>query len=63
MADLNITIKNDYTPKEVREVLNVSMNTLWNWKRKGFLVPFHVGRKTYYKKADVLNLINKGGEL
>jgi|GEM_PF-2965370 len=58
-----VSIKNDYTPKEACKVLNVTKMTMYRWQKKGFLIPFHVGRKLYYKKAEILNLINKGGEL
>lgn len=45
------------TRKQMMEQYQVSKTTLHNWKIKGILVPVKVGRKVYYRKADVLAML------
>ncbi|MBR6263437.1 MAG: helix-turn-helix domain-containing protein [Prevotella sp.] len=46
------------TKKEVMNLLGVSSTTLWSWMRKKYLVPVKIGRKVFYQKADVENLLS-----
>ena len=46
-------------PTEVCKLLGVSKPTLWRWKKLGYLVPFNVGRRTYYKKSDVDRILQQ----
>ena len=46
------------TKKEVMNLLDVSSTTLWSWRRKNYLVPIKIGRKVFYQKADVENLLS-----
>lgn len=41
------------TRKEAAKQLDVHVSTLWHWKNKGFLLPCHIGRRVYYKQADI----------
>lgn len=45
------------TQKEVAEKLNVSENTLWRWRKTGYLVPSKVGNAVHYKLSDIENLL------
>lgn len=48
-----------YSRLEVAKLLNVSFATLNRWEKTGYLVPVRAGRKVYYLKADIQNLISK----
>jgi excisionase family DNA binding protein len=43
------------TRNEVSKVLNVTVQTLNNWRREGVLVPLKIGGRVLYKKEDVYN--------
>lgn len=45
------------TKKEVMIGFNVSHTTLWKWQKSGYLVPAKVGKRVYYKRADIESLI------
>ena len=47
---------------EVAAKLGVSKNTLWRWGRDGYLKPFKVGKKLFYKSSDVEALMQQGGD-
>ena len=42
--------------KKAMQGFNVSHTTLWKWQKCGYLVPVKVGKKVYYKKADIEKL-------
>ena len=47
------------TSNEICELFSVSRNTVYRWAAAGKLKPAsHVGRKNYYRKADVYALID-----
>lgn len=46
------------TRKEVCELFGVTEATLFNWNNEKILVNYKVGRRVYYKKSDVLALLN-----
>ena len=46
------------TPKQVSEILNVDITTLWRWSQKGYLVPIEVGGKRRYRMSDVKAILN-----
>jgi excisionase family DNA binding protein len=48
------------SPKQVSELLNVHLTTLWRWAAKGYLVPLEVGRKRRYKMSEVKALMEGG---
>lgn len=41
---------------ETAKVLGVKRNTLWRWARDGYLTPVKIGRKRFYKQADIDSL-------
>ena len=43
------------TRREVSKVLNVTVQTLNNWRREGVLNPLKIGGRVLYKKEDVYN--------
>ena len=43
------------TRNEVSKVLNVTVQTLNNWRREGVLVPLKIGGRVLYRKEDVYN--------
>ena len=50
------------SPKQVSEILNVNLSTLWRWAKNGYLVPVEVGGKRRYLKSEV-NALLKGGRV
>ena len=49
------------TKKEVLDKFNVCHTTLWNWERKGYLIPVKIGRKVSYRQADIERIIIERG--
>lgn len=43
--------------KQVSEILDVNLSTLWAWHRKGYLVHFEVGGKRRYRMSQVKALL------
>jgi predicted DNA-binding transcriptional regulator AlpA len=41
------------TRNEVAEMLKVDLSTLWNWQKKGKLIPVGLGNRVYYKRSDI----------
>lgn len=50
------------TLDEVAKMLGVSKSTLWRWNKSGYLRNIKCGRKSFYKKSDVENLIFNNNE-
>jgi hypothetical protein len=44
--------------KQVCEILSVSYVTLFNYKKRNVLIPIKIQGKVYYKRQDLLDLIN-----
>lgn len=44
------------TKKDVMDGFGVTHTTLWKWEKKGYLTPVRVGKKVYYKRADLERL-------
>lgn len=49
---------NVMTREEVCKLLKVSNTTLFNWNNDKILVNHKIGRRVYYRRADVLAFIN-----
>lgn len=47
---------------DVLEKFNICPSTLWNWERKKYIEPVKIGRKVYYRQADVECLIIQRGK-
>jgi len=41
------------TVQECVNLLKVDRSTLWNWQRKGTLIPFGIGARVYYRRSDI----------
>lgn len=48
------------TPKQVSEMLNVDLTTLWRWNKRNYLKPVEFGGGRRYKMSDVKALMNGG---
>lgn len=45
--------------KETAKMLGVTLTTLWQWAKEGYLVPVKIGTKVMYKASDVDELLTK----
>ncbi len=45
------------TKKEAMIGFKVSHTTLWKWEKLGYLKPVKIGRKVYYRKDDIIDLV------
>lgn len=45
------------TKQDVIDKLHVSSTTLWIWEKRKYLVPVKIGRRIFYKRRDVNNLM------
>ena len=43
--------------KQVCELLQITLTTLWRWEKKGKIETYGIGKKRYCKKAEILNLL------
>jgi len=48
------------TPKQVAEILQCDLTTLWRYGKKNYLVPIEVGGKRRYRMSDVRAILNGG---
>lgn len=45
------------SPKQVSEMLNVDLSTLWRWKKCGYLIPLEIGGKRRYRKSIIKDIL------
>ena len=45
------------TTEKVRQMLDVSVTTLWRWAKTKYLVPINYGGQKRYRKSDVERII------
>ena len=45
------------TTKEVAEYLRVSAVTIWHWKKQGRISYHKIGRRVYFKKEEIINMM------
>ena len=66
-----IELKKNFQPKEpaeyltrteVSEMLKVDLSTLWNWQKKGKLIPVGLGNRVYYRRSDIESALILLGE-
>ena len=38
---------------DTAKILGVKRNSLWRWGKSGYLMPVKIGRKSFYKQADI----------
>lgn len=43
--------------QEAMELLNIGQTTLWNYRNQGKIKARNIGRKCYYKRSDIEELI------
>lgn len=43
--------------KETAELLDVSYVTTYDWTKKGILVPYRIGSKTFFKYNDIVQIL------
>lgn len=48
-----------YTREQAATILSVTLPTLWNWDKKGFLKPVRFGGLCRYKKSDIERLLTR----
>jgi DNA-binding transcriptional MerR regulator len=48
-----------YTIAQVMEVFQISRNTIYKWKKSGFLAPIKIGGRVLYEKGNVIEILNK----
>lgn len=51
------------TRDEASKFFSCDLSTLWRMEKKGVLVAHRLGKKPYYKKADLVRLMEKGGAI
>ena len=51
--------ENYLTLEETASMLGCSLNTLWRWDRIGYLKRRKVGQKVFYRKSDVVKLLEE----
>ena len=52
--------KNDdtiLTREETAKFLRINITTLWNWSKRGILIPFGIGNRVYYKKQEIIDYL------
>ena len=48
----------EYLSKQKKkEKLNVSLSTVCNWQKRGYLTPVKIGHRVYFRKSDVDDLL------
>ena len=47
------------TRRETAKILGVSMSTLWQWAKSGYLIPVKIGTKVMYRPSDVEATLTK----
>lgn len=45
------------TRKETAKFFDISLNCLNDWCNKGFVTPYKVGQRTYFKKSDLSHVL------
>jgi excisionase family DNA binding protein len=41
------------TRNEVAEMLKCDLSTLWNWQKKGKIIPYGIGNRIYFKRSEI----------
>lgn len=55
------TANEEFLPvSEVCNYLEVCKSTLWKWERAGILKPIRRGKKVFYRKSEVRNMLLNG---
>ena len=50
--------EDEYLSKQdITEKLNISLSTVCNWQKRGYLTPVKIGHRVYFRKSDVDDLL------
>jgi hypothetical protein len=49
------------TRHETAAYLKVSLTALWEWNKKGILPSYRIGNRVYYKRSEILGILDKSG--
>ncbi|WP_243473059.1 helix-turn-helix domain-containing protein [Winogradskyella sp. MH6] len=47
------------TRAEVSEMLKIDVSSVYNWTKRGILIPYQISGRIYFKRADIENAIVK----
>jgi len=47
------------TRQETATYLKVSLTALWDWNKKGILRNYGIGNRVYYKRSEILQILEK----
>ena len=53
------TEKKILTREQVKEKLNISTGTLYNWEKAEILKPTRIGRRVYFLERDIMEFFEK----
>lgn len=56
---INEKLEKYLSPKQVGEMLNVNLSTLFRWHKKGYLCPIKIGGKSRYKQSSINLILNE----
>jgi len=48
------------TAKQVCDMLNINVTTLWRWEKKKYLIPVKVGSERRFRLSDVKEILEGG---
>ena len=47
------------TRHETAAYLKVSLTALWDWNKKGILSSYRIGNRVYYKRSEILGILDR----
>ena len=57
------TIKDEFlTANQTADFLNVTLNTLYRWEKRGYLVPTRIGARRLYRIEDLNKILQSKNE-
>lgn len=59
MGTYTINGKTLLTTNDLQELFDVCRSTIINWEKQGFLIPYKVGRKKFYRAEDLKQFIEQ----
>ncbi|XKX07030.1 helix-turn-helix domain-containing protein [Tenacibaculum maritimum] len=45
------------TRKQTAELLQISLVTLWNWRKEGIIQAYRIGNKIRYKESEIIEAL------
>ena len=58
-TDLLKTLPDRLRSRDIKKVFGISSVSIWKWTKKGLLKPQVINGRNFFKKADVLKLIQE----